>query len=296
MRITNQMIHNNLVSTLNRQDAELQKIEQNISTGVKIHLPSDDPIAATSQMLLRSRMNELHQYNRNVQESKERLNLIDGELASVTDILQRIRYLTVQAANGTNSDFELKEAISTEVEQHIRSLIDIGNIKDATGKNLFAGSVLVQETFKPIYSNFTEEQTDANSLVMRVEYQGDIKRLVREIERKEQIDVSVLGNHVFWGTNMQIDSNRDSSNYVANARQAFKIDGTVFTTDVQDTIDDIIEKINFANIDVSATKGVQNNMILVSKTPHQIWLEDVDGGTTLQDLGLIGGDYTKKRQ
>jgi flagellar hook-associated protein 3 FlgL len=40
---------------------------------------------------------------------------------------------------------------------------------------------------------------------------------------------------------------------------------------------------------VRASKGSQDDIILTSKSPHQIWLEDLEGGTVLQDLGLIDG-------
>jgi flagellar hook-associated protein 3 FlgL len=42
----------------------------------------------------------------------------------------------VQAANGTNSGFELKEAVAKEINQHLLALIDIANSKDATGRTL----------------------------------------------------------------------------------------------------------------------------------------------------------------
>ncbi len=287
MRITGQITQNNLTSILQKQKMDMEKIEKDVASGTVIHLPSDDPIAMSSRMLLTSRMSELGQYNRNIKESYDRMQLMDNQLGRVTDIMQRIRYLTIQAANGTNSSFELKEAIAREVDEHLKALIDLGNVKDATGRNLFAGSVLKQDPFRVVYNNLTAKGSGIDDMIMGVEYQGDIFQLRREIERREEMTVSLPGNHVFWGTNTQIDTNKDSSNYIASGNQKFKIDGTVFNVAAQDTLDDIIGKINAANINVTALQGTQNNMILVSKTPHQIWLEDIQGGTVLQDIGLI---------
>jgi flagellar hook-associated protein 3 FlgL len=42
---------------------------------------------------------------------------------------------------------------------------------------------------------------------------------------------------------------------------------------------------------VRASKGGRNNLILESTTPHQIWLEDVESGRVLKDLGLINPEF-----
>ncbi len=287
MRITNQMVNNNLIYTLNRQKEDLQNVEQNLSTGSKIHFPSDDPVGSANQMLLRSRVAELHQYDRNINEASDRINLMDGALARVGDIFLRMRYLTVQAANGTNQTFELKEAIGKEINQHLRALIDIANIKDATGRSLFGGSVIERDPFLAIDSNLNTQEAGIDNSVIGVQYQGDIIALTREIEKHEIMEIGIPGNRVFGGTNTQIASDSNSGNYAALGDQSFKIDGTKIDVSSGDTVDDIINKINSAGIEVQASKGNQNDIILASKTPHELWLEDFEGGTVLQDLGLI---------
>lgn len=289
IRVTNLMKNNNLVGTLNRHQNDLQKTERELATGSKIQFPSDDPVGAANQMLLRSRINELDQYNRNVQEAKNRLNLMDGQLDRVGEIFQRIRYLTVQAANGTNSGFELKEAIGKEINQHLHALVDIANVKDATGRSLFGGSVIERDPFLPINTHLMTQGIDQGNSMIGVQYQGDIQTGEREIERYETMSINLPGNRVFWGTNTSIASNTDSSAYVARGDQAFSLDGVRIEVAAGDTINDIIDKINTAPLEVRAAKGSQDDIILTSKTPHQIWLEDVDGGTVLQDLGLIDG-------
>ena len=86
---------------------------------------------------------------------------------------------------------------------------------------------------------------------------------------------------------MSISSNTDSSNFVSMGEQSFSIDGFSISVSAGDTLDDIIDKINNSPVDVVAAKGSQDDLILSTKTPHQIWLQDEKGGTVLQDLGLI---------
>ncbi len=290
IRVTNMMISNNMVHTLNRQKSAMQDVENQLATGSKIQMPSDDPVGATNQMLLRSRTRELKQYDLNIAEAKDRLNLMDGNLARVSEIFQRMRYLAVQGANGINTSFELKEAIAKEINQHLKALVDIGNAKDSTGRSLFGGSVIERDPFLPIYTHLATYGIDQGNAMTGVQYQGDIDVQTREIERNEQMNISIPGNQIFWGTNTSIASNRDSSNYVAQGDQTFTIDGMEIKVAAGDTINDIIDKINTAPIEVRASKGGQDDIILTSKTPHQIWLEDTNGGTALQDLGLIDGN------
>lgn len=291
MRVTQNMVHNDLVSTLNRQQNDMNKIENNISSGVRIQKPSDDPIGAANQNILSSRLNELEQYKKNVGDAQDRLNGVDGQLNQVTSVLQRIRELTVQAANGTNSKFELSESIEREVEQLTLSLLDIANTKDATGNNVFGGSVIERQPFVAVYSNNTTEGTEDNGRnITGVVYQGDILTQKREIERGQQMDISVPGNHIFWGTNVTVATTMDASQYVARGNQAFALDGVRIEINAGDTLNDVVQKINSAPLDLKASVGAQNDLVLTTTTPHQIWMEDLESGTVLQDLGLTDGN------
>lgn len=286
-RVTNLMISNTMIGNINRHKLAMQKIEIQLASGTKVQKPSDEPIIAATQMLLNSRKSELKQYSRNTGEGLDRMMMIDGQLNQLTETFQRLRYLTVQAANGTNGTFELKEAIGREINQHLNSMLDIANAKDATGRNLFGGSQIEKNPFAAIYSASMDPGSNSASEITNVRYQGDITQLTREIERNESVSVSLPGNRVFWGTNMSISSNTDSSNFVSMGEQSFSIDGFSISVSAGDTLDDIIDKINNSPVDVVAAKGSQDDLILSTKTPHQIWLQDEKGGTVLQDLGLI---------
>jgi flagellar hook-associated protein 3 FlgL len=285
------MVHNDLVLTLNRHKAAIDKVENSIATGKKIQKPSDDPIGSANQNILSSRLNELMQYDRNIGDAKDKMNLIDSQLSRVTDILQRVRELTVQAANGTNSQFELSEPIAREIEQHLLAIVDIANVKDSTGRNLFGGSVIERNAFVPVFSNnVVDGGLDNGRALSGVVYQGDILSQKREIERGEQMDVTVPGNRIFWGTNMTIAANFDATRFVAQGSQTFAIDGIKIDVSAGDTLNDIVKKINNSPADVKASIGAQNDLVLTTESPHQIWLEDVNGGTILQDLGIIDGN------
>ena len=297
MRITNQISNNTLVNTLARHQSQLDETQNQLGTGLKISRPSDDPSATTNNMYFRSRVNELDQFMKNATEGKARLQQVDGQLERVTEILQRVRVLTVQASNGIyqgDKGFELEVAIGKEINELLKATIDIANTRDVTGRYLFGGHTIDRPPFEAMEAKMKGlKGIEIQDQIIGVEYRGDIGDQVREIERGEYMGVNVAGNRAFWGTNMSITANRDSSEYAATSDQKFKIDGVEISISAGDRLDDIIDKINSSPLDVKASKLGSDNITLSSTSPHQIWLEDSEGGTVLRDLGLVEVNYSE---
>lgn len=296
MRITGQMANNNLVRTLNRHQENLDEIQTQVGTGLKIRKPSDEPGIATNQMYFRSRVHELDQFGSNVGEGQARLKQIDGKLESVTEILQRVRELAVQGSNGIyqgDKGFELEVAIGKEIDELLKSVVDIANSRDATGRYLFGGHNIERPPFEAIEGKLKGlKGIELTDKIVGVEYRGDIGEQLREIERGEYVAVNIPGNKVFWGTNTSITSNRDSSAYSASSDQKIKINNVEIAISAGDSIDDIIDKINSSPLEVKASKLGADNITLSSTAPHQIWMEDVEGGTVLKDIGLVEATYS----
>jgi flagellin len=84
------------------------------------------------------------------------ISTIDGALGTVQDNLQRVRELTVQALNGTNSNDE-KDAIQREINERVNAINDMGNQAQFNGVNLLKGT-----------ANITLQigASDGNSLTM----------------------------------------------------------------------------------------------------------------------------------
>jgi flagellar hook-associated protein 3 FlgL len=291
MRITDIMKNNSLVSNIGRHQYEMDKVQNQLATGQRIRRPGDDPAAATNQMFYRTRVDELGQFENNIEDGYARLMLMDGELDRVGSTFQRVRQLTIQASNGIyqgDDAFELKNAIAREIDQHLRSLIDIANGRDAVGRPMFGGDVVERLPFEPIVSNIRGGKgIELDNMIIGVEYRGNIGQQLREVERSQYVDVNLPGNRVFWGTNMTVTGSVDNAGYRAATDQVFKVDGQSIRVAAGDTVDDIIDKINNANLEVKASKVGQDFVSLHTTNPHQIWLEDIDGGTVLRDIGLV---------
>ncbi len=292
-RITNSMINNTMTYNLQRHQTDMDTMQNQLGTGKSVQSPRDNPIAATNQMMYRTRLTEIDQYISNISETQSRLNEVDTALQSTLRIFHRIRELTVQGANGIYSNFETKEAMATEINQLLEEVVSLANTKGATGKSIFGGFKTGTEDqpnpFVPIYMTLAAgRQGDA---MIGVEYRGNIGGQTREVGKGDFMDVNIAGNKIFWGTDQMLTSSLDATNYSSASNQIIKIDGKEISISAGDNIDIIVDKINNAGLSLTAAKGGVNNLILSTTTPHQIWVEDKGSGTVLQDLGIINKSY-----
>lgn len=127
-----------MLNNLFQSQANMDKYLTQIHTGKKINRASDDPVIAMKGISYRTEVIEAEQYSRNATEIWNWFDHSDDVLGKATGAVQRMEYLAVQAANGTNTADELK-AIKKEVEQLKEQMIEIANT-NVNGKYIFNGT------------------------------------------------------------------------------------------------------------------------------------------------------------
>jgi flagellin len=116
------------------------KSYEKLSSGFKINKASDDAAGLQISESLRTQIRGSQQASNNVQDGMNVLNIMDGTMQTLTDNLQRMRELTVQAANDTYAT-DQRSAISSEISQ---LAVDINRIAQGTqfnGRLLLDGSI-----------------------------------------------------------------------------------------------------------------------------------------------------------
>lgn len=136
-RITQGMMNIQLLRNLNNNMGRMDRLQDQLSTGRRINKPSDDPVGISFSMRYRSELSVNNQYQRNVDSATSWLTYTDKMLDQAGQVLQRVRELAVQGANGTNSEESLK-SMKSEVEQLYDQMVSIGNSK-FNGKYVFNG-------------------------------------------------------------------------------------------------------------------------------------------------------------
>ncbi len=284
-RVTQGYMVSDFNANLHVREEELQKSQNQLSTGYRVNLPGEDPVATINYMDFDSRLKEIGTYQSIIGSTKAKINLIDSSLDSVTSIIQRLRELAVQGANGIYTKEE-RQNMAVEVDQLLREILQQSN-SNYKDNALFGGTMTDESPFK---AKFGTDPETGEEFLQEVRYIGNNQTQEIEAERGEKIDINQPGNQIFWSDNMQIYSTVSVSGYTAAKDSKILIDGNSVEIKTGDNLNIIADKINNSGSAVRAsiqTKGDQSYFALESTSPHQISLIDSDGGTVLQDLGFI---------
>ncbi|WP_414501638.1 flagellin [Zymobacter sp. IVIA_5232.4 C2] len=130
-----QLTQNNLDKS---QKAQNQAIER-LSSGQRINSAKDDAAGLAISDRMTSQVNGLKQANRNANDGMSMAQTAESALSAVTDNLQRVRELTVQAKNGTYTD-EDRQSINNEIDARLQEVDRIGKDTTFNGKQLLGSS------------------------------------------------------------------------------------------------------------------------------------------------------------
>ena len=137
-RVSTAGMHDAAIKKILAQQAKLSYTQAQVASGKRVQTPADDPIAATQILDLSRARAQIEQYGKNSVAATNRLQMTEGSLADVGDVLQRVRELAVKANNATNDSSSLA-SIATELRSRVQELQDIANRRDASGGYLFSG-------------------------------------------------------------------------------------------------------------------------------------------------------------
>ena len=137
-RVTSSMMSSRYLSGMNKNLNNLQKINNQLTTGKEISRPSDNPYKVARTMQLNTDINTNTQYNENIKDTTNWLDTTDTALGQVTSVVQRIRTLMVSAGNAAYGSSE-KSSIADEVNERVSELSQILNT-NFDGKYIFGGT------------------------------------------------------------------------------------------------------------------------------------------------------------
>ena len=118
---------------------QLQSNMEKLSSGQKINRAGDDASGLAVSEKMRSQIRGLNQAERNINNGVSFIQATEGYLQETTDILQRIRELSVQAANGIYTESDRMQ-IQVEVSQLVAEVHRIASQAQFNGMNMLTGS------------------------------------------------------------------------------------------------------------------------------------------------------------
>ena len=161
-RVTNLTMSANALRTLQTQQSRLSELQEKATTLNKISRPSDDPAATAKALETRSLLAANAQYGRNIDDGNTWLTAADSALEQATNVMHRVKDLTVLAGNGSLNQSG-KDAIAIELEALNKELVSIANTKHL-GRNIFAGNSDEQRPSAAPSPRLPRSRTSAQSI------------------------------------------------------------------------------------------------------------------------------------
>ena len=283
MRITKEMMRRQMMHNVMRSRQGMEKKQYELSSGKKVRLPEDNPSHAAQAVQTRHRIRGIKQYQENIQNARDSsLTVYDTQLQSMMKITREMSTLAVQGANATYSA-EDRRNMASRVNELLKEMVHIGNHRHQNAY-IFAGHQVGEQPFQ------VKEAVPPGgdrAMITEVVYRGDGGEIKREIDQGHWMPVNVSGNRLH-AINEHLEVNLPAG-YTVPQDSKVAIDGRVVSLQAGDDLDAIVRRINAASTEVIAERepAPNNTLRLVTRSPHEIQLRDLEGGSVFRDIGLL---------
>ncbi|TGA95870.1 flagellar hook-associated protein FlgL [Sporolactobacillus shoreae] len=279
MRITQQMMSNNLIQNMSDGYGKIEDLQNQLSSGKKITLPSQNPTVAMMGIAYRTDVNHIEQYQNNVSTAQSWINSSDSALSQVNSILQNIRDLVSEASTDTYTS-DQRAAIGQQVDQYTKQLVTLGNTQ-VGGQYIFSGS----NSANPLLTQDSAGNVTPNSTALsNPNFSLDLSDGLR-------MSVNVDPNTVFTSTMFQ---NLNGLKDALNNPSSTGVDIGTYLGKIDTTLDSV----NDAQANLGARSDrvtmISNRLDDQKTTATQIMAnnEDVDYPTAIVNLNQQQNVYT----
>lgn len=224
MRITNNMLSQNLLRNLESAQGKMDDLQNQLSSNLRITKPSDDPVGIQNALRMKSNITAVEQWKNNADEALQYMNTTDSTLGSISSMLQRVREITVEGANGTLG-VDDRKAVALEVDQISEQLHMLANTKVGS-KYIFSGTV-------------TNKEAISSSGI----WQGNDQDVKFEVGNNLSLPISVNGKTLFGVTLSGTPGIFDTLNSLSTALKADDTSAIGNSlTDIDGNIDNVLAK------------------------------------------------------
>ena len=279
MKVSTKLFNEQQIRQFSSLNADIQKLQDKISSGKNIVVASDDPVGSVELSGYKTVKQQIDQYIRNVNSSRTRLSLVDTNLQNLSTIMIRANELLIQASSDVLGRSD-REAIALEIDEMKEELMSLANQQDSNGSFIFGGFKTKTEPFQKDIDGKIKYMGDSGitslsiSETMIVETSVDGENLFQKVKMSSGLAVSMftmlenISNSVRTAatavhatnanTHAELEiTNRDFGTW------AFDITGHAGTANISveltgDDPADIIKAINNANIGITASQSTTN--------------------------------------
>jgi|GEM_PF-18784 len=124
---------------LNKVNQEMEKAMEQLSSGRRINSAGDDAAGIAIASRMESQVRGLNQAMRNAADGQSLVDTAEGAMDEISNMLQRMRELALQASNDTNSDSD-RESLDLEIDALMDEIDRVVSTTAFNGKNILDGS------------------------------------------------------------------------------------------------------------------------------------------------------------
>ena len=292
MKVSTKLFNEQQIRQFSNLNSDIQKLQDQISTGKNILVASDDPVGSVELSGYKTVKQQIDQYLRNVNSSETKLSLVDTNLQNLSTIMIRANELLIQASSDVLGRSD-REAIAIEIDEMKEEILSIANQQDSNGSFLFSGFKTKTKPFQKNISGTIEYKGDSGvsslsvSETMMVETTLDGERLFQNIKTNSGVAISMFTmlenmSHSVRTATQAVQATKASTHAEFELTNkdygtwSFDITGHAGTASISveltgDDPADIIKAINNANIGLTASQSSTN--------PKKIKLDSSQEGT-----------------
>src|SRR3954462_5821528 len=136
-RVSNLLKSNLSSSTISKTQQQLLEVQNQLSTGIRLNAPSDDPGASAIAQQLQKLLETRQSYGDNLKHAQSQLGEVDSSLGDLTDLLQQAQQIA-SANAGSDVTADARAGAAAIVQSLYAQAIQLGN-KEFNGTYLFGG-------------------------------------------------------------------------------------------------------------------------------------------------------------
>ena len=270
LRVSSKLGVNFATTALGRQASELQRTQEKISTGIRLHRPSDDPAAVRRSIVQKDQLSRLETNIESVKHVKSRLNQAHVQLREAQQLFVQARSVALSVSQATE-EAELN-ILATELDGILNQLVSVANAGDESGY-LFSGTATQTEPFV----------IDRSDGVDKVTYVGASTSAELHITGDDSREALIAGDHLF-----QIQSREPT--VIIGDTGLTPGDGTDTTTGRLDiTVQHTLSTYSGTSGIAAGTGSVGGDTIIGDTGTHQLTIVDTSGTGTSGTVSLNGG-------
>jgi flagellar hook-associated protein 3 FlgL len=296
-RVGDFFVRQRLTSQVQADQLALFRLQNQVSTGRRIQLPSEDAPAALRAINLQRLLDRKGQIQTNLQSSNFYLAAAESSLGLAAQELTALRS-EVLGVSGTLATDAQRQAVIQQLDRKLQFLVDTGNSK-AQGRYLFAGSRASTQPYD-YNGNF-------------VEYFGNERNLRSHIDLERLFETNLPGSDVFGGISTPVQGAVDLNPQTNGETLLSTINGsagigtnaaiTLRTTIGADppvtTVVDLSSAVTLGEVarliedaapaGTNLTVTVTGNGLVLQSSTASLSVTEVAQGRTAQELGIFTG-------